>query len=370
MPDSPLSGLREVLQSAKGNSVPSLLNLLRQFLGRLPLEQLMGFLQNKRTGIERDMDLIEKIAQREKVQSNPDLMEDLQQVATVLGFQLWVLSHPQVLFNSGEREFCFGGSARPDELLDFMVWQHQADKLGITLTDADLVKEINIFAAGQEVFDPEKTRSLDRDKQIIEFVKGRERGQTPPSELVDALREEFRVVMAQGLLVGSEPGIRAYRSLLGAAASPSAGTPDEFFRYYREQRTTLRVKMLSLSVADFVSKVKSTPSEEELRNRYERYKEQEPSSTSREPGFKEPRRITVEYVSASPDDAFYRDAARSQALLWKRYGDPPTRAASSFGLLVNRGYHRPVRRRDGRDRSLPGRIRKIRQGAIVLDLRQ
>src|SRR5205807_2339915 len=84
----------------------------------------------------------------------------------------------------------------------------------------------------------------------------------------------------------------------------------------------------------FLSKVTEKPSNEELLNRYNLYREKEPSPFSREPGFKEPRRIAVEYVTASPDDPFYRDAARAQALTWQRYANPPTRAVSSVGLLA------------------------------------
>ena len=40
--------------------------------------------------------------------------------------------------------------------------------------------------------------------------------------------------MAQGVLLGSEPGVRAYRSLLAACASPAVGTPDEFLDFFRE----------------------------------------------------------------------------------------------------------------------------------------
>src|SRR5262249_47869934 len=69
-------------------------------------------------------------------------------------------------------------------------------------------------------------------------------------------------------------------------------------------------------------------------NRYEEGREREPAPHAREPAFKEPRRIAVEYVSASPEDAFYRETAQKQALVWKKYADPRTRAASTFGQLA------------------------------------
>ncbi len=208
-----------------------------------------------------------------------------------------------------------------------MVWQHQADKLGIVLTDTDLTKELKREAAGQDIVD-EKAKGLERDPAIANYVKNREYGpQTTPRDLVDALREEFRVVMAQELLLGSGQGVRSYLGYFDTTASPAVGTPDEFLRYYREQRTTLRVKMLDVPVTAFLDKVQGEPTEKELLNRYELGREREPAPYLREPGFKEPRRIAVEYVTASPDDPYYRELARA-------YTAPQTLAASMVGLAA------------------------------------
>jgi hypothetical protein len=282
--------------------------------------------------LERDLQFLKEIASRDKVKDAPDRLELLDNVATILGFRVWFvrrLSRQQQV-----EEFYFGGSRRPDDVLDFMVWQHQADKLGITLTDADLVKELKHEAAGQDVFN-DKAKNLDKEKLVLDTIKNREYGsQTTPRDLIDALREEFRVVMAQDLLLGAEGGARNYRRFLGASSSPAVGTPDEFLRYYREQRTTLRVKMLTVPVSAFVSKVKAKPTEQELLSRYNQGREKEPAPYSREPGFKEPRRVLVEYVTASPEDPYYRDIGRTEAQAWKKYADPRTRAASTFGLLA------------------------------------
>jgi hypothetical protein len=316
-PGNPLSGLREVI-----DQVTRRRGILPYIQDPRQLQQFFG------GQIDENLRRLEDIARREKVKDDPDRLQILQNVATVVGFDAWLARRAF----TGE-EFYFGGSRLPDDLLDFMVWQHQADKLGITLTDADLVRELRREAAGQEVFD-EKTKNLEREKLILDSIRNRDYGPTTPRDLVEALREEFRVVMAQGLLIGAERGARSYRRIFGATTVPAVGTPDQFLRYYREQRTTLHVKMLPVPVSAFLSKVTSQPSEKELLNRYNEGREREPSPNSREPAFKEPRRIAVEYASASPDDPFYRDVAQKQAQVWKKYADPRTRAASTFGLLA------------------------------------
>jgi hypothetical protein len=307
-PGNPLSGLREILDRQRQR------RQLFQFI-RDP-RQLDMF----RSQIDEDLRRIEDISRRDKVRDDPDRLQTLQDVATLIGFDAWLMRRMV-----GLEDYYFGGSRRPDDVLDFMVWQHQADKLGITLTDADLARELKHEAAGQDVFD-EKVKNLEKEKLILDSIRNREYGpQTSPRELVDALKEEFRVVMAQGLLLGAEGGARGYRRLLGASSVPAVGTPDQFLRYYRDQRTTLRVKMLTVPVSAFLDKVTGKPTKEELFNRYNQGREKEPSPISREPGFKEPRRIAVEYVSASPIDSFYQDVART-------FTAPQTRVAQLVAL--------------------------------------
>jgi hypothetical protein len=341
---NPLSGLKEIIQNARRRTGLGLLTELFQG-GAQSFELRLRFL---RLGIERDafgvsqnglLDIYNRLADEAKKKDgeiDPEQLEMLTNIATVLNYQYWLTAHPNslqafALRRPGFPDFCLGGGVGPDELLDFMVWQHQADRLGITLTDADVVREINREAAGQEVIDP-SLKGYEKDKTILDFLRGH--GRETARELLDALREEFRVVLAQGLLLGVEPGVRSFRSRLGGTNSPAVGTPDEYFKYFREQRTTLDVKMLPVPVKAFEGKVTEKPSEKELRNRYDRYYEKEPSPTSREPGFKEPRRILVEYLTGGVDDKFYRDRARKETQVWRRYADPASRAAASVGSVL------------------------------------
>jgi hypothetical protein len=329
-PENPLSGLKEIVERARNRGGIALL-----FSREHPFEMLEQ--------IQNDLQLLEAIARRDKVKDDSERLELLQNVATVLGNQAWLVPRREYLrnfygsnFRAFPPDFYFGGSSRTEDLLDFLVWKHEADRLGITLTDKDLIRELNVEAAGQEVFS-ETVTSLEKEKSIVNFVQAYPN--LTPRDFVTALRDEFRVVMAQGLLTGSEPGARAYRGMLGATSSPAVGTPDEFLKYYRDQRTTLRVKMLDVPVSAFLDKVKDSPTEKELRSRYERFKEKEPDPTSRDPGFKEPRRVAVEYVSAASTDPHFREIARKQVKAWKAYSDPAVRAAVSLsaGLPVPGG---------------------------------
>src|SRR5262249_46234260 len=157
---------------------------------------------------------------------------------------------------------------------------------------------------GYQVFDGKV--SFENERAVTDFLgAAREYQRVPPRELLDALREEFRVLIAQGTLLGSEPSVRSFRPTLGAASSPAPATPAALFSDFGEERTALGAALLTVPVSRYLPLVKDKPPESELRTRYEKYKDQEPSPTSREPGFKEPRRIRVEYLYASPEDPYY-----------------------------------------------------------------
>ncbi len=251
-----------------------------------------------------------------------------QQVVTLLGYQRYNLArNPAVPY--------FGGSTTED-ILDFRLWQLQADRLGIKLTDADVIKEIIGETAGSEVLKADK--SFADQEQVKNFIaaRGRDKASTfTAADLMDSLREEFRVVMAQGVLLGIESGARSYRAELKTSVTPSFATPDEFLDFYREQRTALRVKLFPITAESYLSLIKDSPTETELQARFDRGAKVEPMPYSREPGFKQSRRIKVEYVVASPEDPFYKEQARKDSEALRKLSDPTGRLSSTLlGLLA------------------------------------
>jgi hypothetical protein len=309
-------------------------------VGRMPPQFQIMMMQNmvNRTvpEIERDLTDLEIQAGKSEVKDDEDRLLIVQKLTAILGFQLWLTARPQNLNLAMSRfspeDLYFGGGYKTvDERLDFILWKQQADRLGIQLSDADLAREINREAAGFEVFEDPARIDFDKDRKFVDFVRSRRDPGLNVKDMVEALRDEFRVVMAQGILVGLEPGVRSYRTLFGGTTSPAAVTPDEFLNFFREYRTKLRLTLLAVPAEKFIDKVKETPTERQLRDRYNLFKEKEPLPTSRDPGFKEPRRIVVEYVTASPEDPFYHEQARKQAQLLRRAMDPRFRAGACYG---------------------------------------
>jgi hypothetical protein len=256
----------------------------------------------------------------------------LDAIATSLALQAWFIEHPQWANAS-----YFGGSLRTEDLLDFLIWKHQADRLGIVLTPADVCREVN-RAWGNSDYLPADGK-LDANEWVVAFFRHNSKihKSLTPRDLLNALTDEFRVLLAKEALLGSASGVRGYRqSVDGVHLSPSVATPDEFYKYFQEQRTTLSVSLLSIAVDSFVAeaKKKMQPTEADLRNLYERYKNDEPSPSRRQPGFKEPRRIKVAYFRYRLEGPFARKlAAKAIELLPVfRVGQPASAFAAGGGL--------------------------------------
>src|SRR5712691_1115207 len=201
----------------------------------------------------------------------------------------------------------FGGSTSVEDLLDFTIWLHQADRLGINLTPADVRKQLQL-----ETFD----RIEDNDFALfLQNSNLRRRSKLTFEELNAALTDEFRVRLAQEALVGYEPGVHGLREKSSPTNDvPAAVTPYEFWNFYKDNVIPSKLALLRLPVKEFVSK-DDQPTEKDLDLLFKQYKEKEPSPERDKPGFKQPRRVAVEWVSARPDSEFYQRGSQIVAAL-------------------------------------------------------
>jgi hypothetical protein len=221
-----------------------------------------------------------------------------------LGFEEWRFSHPGELY--------FGGSLTAEGLLDFLLWRQQADRLNITLTDDDVRKEIN-QEAGDEVLTggPQDASKIALMLQGV-FTK------LDTKTFYDALRDEFRVRLAQDVLLGSSGGARAALGTgLAGDQVPAGSTPEQFWEFFKDKRTALTADFLKVPVKEFTGQVKEPDDLEafqrELEDLFKRYKDVEPAPDRAAPGFKVPRKVKVEWVAADPNSAHYREASAKMA---------------------------------------------------------
>jgi hypothetical protein len=190
----------------------------------------------------------------------------------------------------------FGGGLNVDGLLDFMIWKHEADRLGIHLTQDDIRREIS-----RETW---FSLSGEQASAIFQYLSGQSRASS--DDLLSALGDEFRVRLARAALTGYDPQ--------GFIEPPGFVSPEELWDFYRKNRTSVDVTMLPLRVEQFLSQVKDQPSKEELVALFEKHRDEEYAPFKSTPGFKQPRRVRVEWVETSPESEANRKAAHQWLL--------------------------------------------------------
>jgi hypothetical protein len=310
-----LGSLQGRAEADKTNAVPPLIKDIAGKAGIRLAFLVRGFRpQEYYQEVQRDLITLRNLARQKETEKDPELARTIEDLATALGFQAWN-------FSPEANDFYFGGTRSPEDLLDFLIWKHQADKLGITLTEADVRREVVRAASDRgQMF---AGKSFGESPLVQAYLQPSSAGRgVRVADLLAALTDEFRASMAQEALLGQPSGARAWRSEFGINTSPAAATPDEFLNYYRSVRTTLKAALLPLAVEKFVPKVQGSPSEAELLNLYEKYKDQEPAPDRVEPGFKEPRKVRVQYLAGNTEDAFYQLEAKKQVQALGTFSDP------------------------------------------------
>jgi hypothetical protein len=269
--------------------------------------------------------------------------------ANLLAQYLVVLDQSPRLDQS--KQLYFGGTADVDDLADFLIWKHQADALGISLTEDQIRQEF-------------KRQTLDRcDKDSVNAICKDLSNQYPklnPETLYAALGDEFRVRLAQIALGYDKP--------------PSLGTPYEFWQYFREQRTESPVAVVKIDVRDAEGKLDPDlakrvdalppPTEEELIAVFNKYKNEEGSGKPGDLGFKHPRRVQVEWVSARPDSSHFRQQALQTAALLRKLAP----AAYEARVLAEYGRYRaeiPAWRQQSFPLNDTGPLRRERVAAVL-----
>jgi hypothetical protein len=234
------------------------------------------------------------------------------------------------------RTYYLGGGRTTEDLLDFLVWKHQADVLGISLTESAVLR---LAFTNTGIKAGTQSESFANDKTVDLFLKrrasGEARGNITAAKLLAAVREEFRVALARETLTGRPaPGTFPALALSLLPTTPAQASTAEAFEGFRRLTATAKVGLLEIPVDAFLTQVeqkKLEPTEAQLQDLFDKYKNDEPAPERSRPGFKEPRRVKVQYLHITGESPFIQEQARrirnvSEALL-------PVGAALGAGTL-------------------------------------
>ena len=114
--------------------------------------------------------------------------------------------------------------------------------------------------------------------------------------------EEFRLARMQPFRVLSFFGVdlsstRAPGELATATAIPGGVTPAEFYEFYKDFCSENTYEMLEVRAEALLDRVKEEPTKAERNALFAKYRGELPDPARDRPGFKEPRKAKVEYVT-------------------------------------------------------------------------
>jgi hypothetical protein len=159
----------------------------------------------------------------------------------------------------------FGGLKNRD-LVDALILQHEADRLGIP-TGPDMGRDFL-----KQVTQGQMTRDL--FEELLARFNSRVSGEQILSDL------------------GNQVRLANVRVLLGAPMV----TPFDVFRAYRDQNERVSAKLVEVPVEKFLAQVPE-PTPQDIQSYYDQYKDVLPAPDRATPGFKIPRQVQVEILS-------------------------------------------------------------------------
>lgn len=159
----------------------------------------------------------------------------------------------------------FGGLKQRD-LVDALILQHEADRLGIPATPEMGREWLSARTGGR------------MNAELFSSLYSRFSNEVSEEHLLTDIANQVRLLKVQQL--------QGYPVV----------TPYDVFRSYRDQNERVGAKLVEVPVDSFLDKV-GEPSPTEIQALYDQYKDRLPDPTREAPGFKIPRQIQLEILS-------------------------------------------------------------------------
>ena len=207
----------------------------------------------------------------------------------------------------------FPGGVKLDDLVEFKLWQIQADRLGIRLDDEHLDQLVRI-----EFF-----KTITNEQLAGAEMNARRGRDTGEANLKKALIEEYRVRIAQLAVLEMQPA-RYFYNLSEPLIDPNM--PDQqrvhvtlaqIWNVYKQQRSEFDVTLIPIRVDDFTKEVfdAGPPAKAELEQFFDKWKNERYDLNSPLPSFESPKEIKVEFLMADPTTPMYLGAARTKLVM-------------------------------------------------------
>jgi hypothetical protein len=261
---------------------------------------------------ERFFELKKPGTEKDDPEKRAQSLTQLQAIRSTLGIR-----------KSKSRYFDIG--VKFDDLLEFKLWQAEADRLGIRIDDEHLN-----YLFGAEFFGAIKGQEL----FLAQREAQRESRDATDAVFRRAIAEEFRVRIAQYASLMAQPYSHLYRRKQGGEGFThkfiDPTVPDEtrapmtlaqVWDFYKAQRAEFSVSLLPVEVEDFVkgklpfAKKISEPDDIQKAEHFNANKNEPLDPSSDKVGLEIPPQAKFEFVIADPKSPPYRDLAKTVTLL-------------------------------------------------------
>lgn len=220
-----------------------------------------------------------------------------------------------------------GDPISPSGAAEFLYWKERADQMGLNFPPAKVLADLLVAGRGHV-----------HEADIVTMLRN-ERSPFKINEMLAAVGDEMRVMVARGIVLGSS---KQSRSMMLFNQTPSSTgvtqvTPMDLWEGYVQLKTQLEVGILPIKVfsKEFVDPV-PTPSLEELQAFYQKHKDQFESETLDTPGFKLPQLFRIEFIHANLRETMPARKHYEQLMLAMEHLDPVAFFAEVYGSYRNR----------------------------------
>jgi hypothetical protein len=206
------------------------------------------------------------------------------------------------------------GTDNDRDVLDFILLLKAADRMGIKFSTEGVKALVARDTGG---------RLTDKDAATIEQAlrtSGRQ-GTVSPEWLEEAIANEYRAKLALSAFEGKslaaeifrEGRMQPFRMLtffgvdlnslgapgeLGTASAVAGGvTPHEFYEFYKDNCSEHSFNVFEVRAEAFLDQIKEEPKKADLNALFAKYRGELPDPSRERPGFKEPRKVKLEFVA-------------------------------------------------------------------------